>query len=148
MATTLDGNFLYDTLLELHDGTAVTADGVGSEGILDLGAGEVVGLVVIDVSALDVAGGDEHYTLQMEFSSDSAFGSGVVPGTAIGIGNNGIADTLLDNASADRGAGRYLLPFANVFNGTAYRYARLYVHGVGATSFSVTFKAVITPSRL
>lgn len=146
--TSQDANFLVDTSLILHDGTLIAADGAGSAGILDLGVGEVAGLIVIDATAVEVATGDELYNVQVEFSSSATFASGVVPGPAIAFGNNGIADSLLDNASADRTTGRYTLPFNNVFNGTAYRYCRLYVHVVGTIATGIAFTAYITPSRL
>lgn len=147
MGTQIDSNFIVDTSLRLHGGGLIAADGVGSDGILDLGAGEVTGLVVIDATAVEVATGDEHYTVMIELSSSATFASDVHPVQAIGLGNNGIADSLLDNASADRGVGRYTLPFNNVVNGTAYRYVRLYVHVVGTIATGVAFTAYITKPR-
>lgn len=148
MGTQIDSNFIVDTSLRLHDGTLIAADGVGSGGILDLGANsEVTGLIVIDATAVEVASGDEHYTVMLELSSSASFGSDIHPVQAIGLGNNGIADSLLDNASADRGVGRYTLPFSNVVNGVAYRYCRLYVHVVGTIATGVAFTAYITKPR-
>lgn len=148
MGTQIDSNFIVDTSLRLHDGTLIAADGVGSGGILDLGANsEVAGLIVIDATAVEVANNDEHYTLIFELSSSATFASDVHPMQAIGLGNNGIADSLLDNASADRGVGRYTLPFNNVVNGTVYRYCRLYVHVVGTIATGVAFTAYITQPR-
>jgi len=147
MGTKIDSNFIVDTSLQLHDGTLIAADGAGSGGILNLGVGEVTGLVVIDATAVEVASGDEIYYIGLEFSSSATFASAVHPGPFIGIGNNGIADSLLDNGSADRGVGRYTLPFNNVVNGTAYQYCRLYVHVAGTIATGIAFTAYITNPR-
>ena len=50
----------FDTALELEDGAAaITATEVNSGGEIDIGAGLVIGGVVINVTACKVSAGDE-----------------------------------------------------------------------------------------
>jgi hypothetical protein len=70
-------NFTIDTLLQLKDAGLVAASAraqvAGADQILDLGAGFVEGNIVIDVSAIEIDGGDEIYDLIVQLSSDSDF---------------------------------------------------------------------------
>lgn len=134
-------NLPYDTALVLHDGTAVTADGNGSEGILDLGAGAYRGLVVLDVSALDIVGNDELYEVHLEGSNSATHASGVVDLARIHIGPN---ETLTGNVDTDDAPGKFYVPFVNERGGTEYRYVRLRFDVTGATA-SITTTAFITP---
>lgn len=146
MTASIERNYIVDTLLLLHDGTIVAADGA-STATLDLGTGEVRGDVVIDVSAVEVASGDELYNVVLELSNSATHASGVVAAQAMAFGNVGVANTLLANASADTGTGRFVLPFSNVYAGTAYRYLRAYFQVQGTIATGIAAKMYVTKHR-
>ena len=126
-----------DTLLELDAGTTpITASGVGDGGILDIGEGLVTADVILTVSALTTGGASEEtYVVAMEYSNSATFASGIMEGPSIPLGVG--AGT---NGDLDPGVGRFVLPTRNEFNGTKFRYARLYAT-VGGTAPSITAMA-------
>lgn len=141
-ASRLSG-YIFDSLLELEDGAAaITADGAGSA-ILDLGAGRVVGDIVIDVSAMDLTTGDEQYNIIAEVSDSATFASGIEQACAIQIGG---ATTPLGNRDLASDVGRYVLSFQNQLNDRVYRYLQLHVD-VGGTTPSITFKAYLSKGK-
>jgi hypothetical protein len=133
-------DFTPDTSTRLKDAGAITADAAaqvgGSAAILDLGLSRVDGRVIIDVSAIDVASGDESYLLRTQFSNSSTFASGVIGGPIVQLGDS----TVLIGESADSVVGRYELPFCNEINGVTYRYMRMYTD-VGGTTPSINYVA-------
>jgi hypothetical protein len=144
-------NLLQNTLdvaTMLHDGAAAsTATGNGSVGgsarILDLGTGFVKASLVIDVSAIDVASGDELYTLIVEVSSSATFASDVNQAELIRFG-----DSTTTGQSVDSVVGRYSRTIYNSANGeTPKRYMRIR-HVIAGTSPSITYSAFITNSPM
>ena len=105
--------------------------------ILDLGAGLFEGDLVIDASAIEVANGDEKYTIHLEGSNAAAMGSGSVSLANIQLGNNTAP------ADQDMVEGRYIVPFRNEQNGTTYRYVRLYTVVVGTIASGINYAAFI-----
>ena len=149
-------NRTVDTLLDLQaTATAYTASGVVGS-IIDLGgngAGGVVrghklesseqavimGDLLLEVSALDIASNDEIYDLVLQFSSDSDFGTAgnIQDGVSISLGAKEVKRT---DSDKDDAVGRFILPFRNEFDGTTYRYVRLYAVVAGTTP-SITLTA-------
>ncbi len=129
--------FTYDAELLLKASGAVTATGASS--ILNLGDARWDGRVVVDVSALDVAGGDEGYELRVQVSDSASFASGIQTVGAFKFG-----DSTLTGGSADTVVGRYELGVSNEFNGTIYTYIRINAVIVGATA-SITYAAYLAP---
>lgn len=133
---------IFDTLLELKDSGLVAASGPaqvsGSDKILDLGLGKVKGNVIIDVSAIEVASGDEVYGLIAQFTNSATAASELVSGNILELG----AD-VSNIRSADSDVGRYELPFTNVINGTHYRYMRLYNRVSGTVASGINYKAFV-----
>lgn len=123
----------YDVNLRLSNGegaiTASAAAQVASAAlILDLGAGRVDVRAITDVTALDVASGDEKYEFEFQLSSSASFA------TVDGIGGIlKLGDSTTNGQSADSVIGRYETMFTNEFNGTIYRYCRLYRRIAGTT---------------
>jgi len=138
MATVRSRNFVVDTNLQLKASAAVTSSAAGSL-ILDLGDAFFRGAVVIDVSALDIASTDEFYTIILQGSPDSGFGTAgnIVELCAIHIGAKG---PRLSDADKDSTTGRYILRFQNELNGATYRYLRLYTVVAGTTP-TITYEA-------
>ena len=138
-------SYTYDNNLLLKDAGAVAASAaatvLSAAKVLDLGAGEVDGDIVIDVSAMDIVGNDEKYDIVAQLSSDAAFGTAgnIVERCEISLGAK---ETKITDCDRDDVVGRYILPFDNVVNGTPYRYLRIYIVEAGATS-SINFTAFL-----
>lgn len=132
--------YTFDANLELKDAGLVAASAAAqvdsAAKIVDLGAGRVDGVVVIDISAIEVATGDESYHVELQFSTDSAFGSGNIVGPTIKLG-----DSSVNFGSADTGTGRVELPFCNEYFGTIYRYMRVYTRVAGTIATGINYTA-------
>lgn len=135
-------DFTYDNALLLKDAGAITADAAAQVSsaakILDLGAARVDARVIVDVSAIDVASGDESYLLRAQFSNSATFASGVIGGPILQLGDSSV----LIGESADSVVGRYELAVTNQINGTTYRYMRMYTD-VGGTTPSINYTAFL-----
>lgn len=134
----------YDHSLLLHDGDAITASAAGNVGgvakILDLGAGNVFGDIIVDVSELDVDTGNEIVTIGVQVSSSATFASDNYQIASLAIG-----DAVVLTGDTDMTTGRYVIPFNNLIkNGTAKRYLRLYftIVGLGGGFDCVAYLAV------
>ncbi len=139
------GSGMLDTLLTFEDAQInKTATWAGTNTI-DFGVGTadtdnaatVNGDILIDVTVCAVDGGDEAYTFFVTLANNDDMTTGSVVWTKVQIGDNAVivGDT-------DMTTGTYRVPFSNVVNGVAYRYAKLGVTHVGATT-DLTFAARI-----
>jgi hypothetical protein len=126
----------YDNALLLKAAGLVASTTTESV-ILDLGAGLVDADLVIDVSAIEVATGDEKYTIHLEGSNVAAMSSGSVTLANIPMGNK------TDPADAATGTGRFIVPFRNEQNGATYRYVRIYTLVAGTVATGINFMAFI-----
>lgn len=134
-------DFTPDADFLLKDAGLVAADAAaqvgGSAKVVDLGLSRFDGRVIVDVSAIEVATGDEIYRIKTQFSNSATFASGVVGGTQIHLGDS----STLVGESADSTTGRYELPFTNEINGTLYRYMRIYTDVTGTIATGINFTA-------
>jgi len=139
MATVRSRNFVVDTNLQLKASAAVTSSAAGSL-ILDLGDAVFRGAVVIDVSALEIGTGDEFYTIILQGSPDSGFGTAgnIVELCQI---NLGAKSPRLSDADKDDTTGRFILRFQNEYNGATYRYLRLYTKVAGTIATGINYEA-------
>lgn len=126
----------YDHATLLKAAGLVAASAAGST-ILDLGDGLMTADMVIDVSALEVATGDEIYTISLEGSAVAAMSSGSVELAKITLGNNPAP------ADADTAVGRHILPIRNELNGTLYRYVRLHTTVAGTIATGINYSAFL-----
>lgn len=127
--------FTYDnaTLMKAAGLVAASADG----SIIDLGEGLFDGFLVLDVTAIEVAGGDEIYTVSVEGSSVAAMTSLSVCLAKKVLGNVVVP---MDNAT---GVGRFVVPFRNEDNGVLKRYVRLSTLVAGAIATGINFTAFL-----
>lgn len=144
---------------------ALTATGFaqagGADGVVDLGGNQGVtvtlpsiadvssitpqqaridAVLVVDVTAIDIASGNEVYNLILEGSNDPAWpaGSGqVLAAMQLGKGASRAGSVLKDSV-----IGRYELLFTNEQANVKYQYAKLYVVA-GGTTPSIAFFAFI-----
>jgi hypothetical protein len=100
--------YAFDANLSLHDGSALTATGVGTVAYFDVGGPyRFPAIAVANITALDLTTGNETYDLVIEGSVDAAF------------------TTPKQLASQSIGAiGRYTLPIDNDQGGVVYQYIR------------------------
>jgi len=126
----------YDASLLLKAAGLVAASADGSL-ILDLGEGLFEGVAIIDVTAIEVATGDETYQVIYEGSPDAAFTAGTLAvlqrimlgSVAASTAPQGFADTV----------GRFTVPLRNERNGTLYRYMRIRTVVIGTIATGINY---------
>lgn len=124
------------TVLKAAGLVAATANGSAK----DIGTGLVDGQVVLDVTEVEVATGDESYQIIVQGSNASDFSSGVVNLARIHLG-----DSTVTGESADSVVGRYMLPFRNARDGLAnYRYIRVRTVVAGTIATGINYTAYLT----
>jgi hypothetical protein len=136
----------FDKLLLMKDAGLLAASAAcqvgGADKVVDVGQGLVQGDVVLDVSAIEVASGDEIYRVELQGSDFADFNGG---------GNADIrvlADLPLGAAtptghSDATAAGRQRFGFTNEHAGVIYRYLRLYVRIAGMVATGINFTAYL-----
>jgi hypothetical protein len=140
-------NFVFDALLEMKDAgvigssAAATVDSVAK--VLDLGDKFCSGNLVIDITALEVATGDEKYEIEWQLSPDATFGTAgnIRCATVVKLG-----DSTTNGSGADSAVGRIVQPVQNEFNGTVYRYARLFTRIAGDIASGINYSAFLSAS--
>ena len=128
--------FTYDDALSLKDAGLVAASADGS--ILDLGAGLVEGYLVIDLTACEIASGNEIYTVSLEGSNVSAMDSG-----SVCLAKKVFGNLVVPMDAALSASGRYVIPFRNEEGGTTFRYVRLSTLVAGTIATGINFSAFI-----
>jgi hypothetical protein len=141
-------SYTFDAALQLKDaglvGASAAAQVDGENQIIDLGGQEpFVGMVVIDVSAIETDSSDEEYQVIIEGSNDSGFASGNCCLAAMKMGHA----TGMGAGLAAQGTGRFELPFINSQNGTSYEYLRAYTKVAGTVATGINYSAFIAPLR-
>ena len=126
--------FTYDNDLKLK-AAGLVASTTTETTILDLGAGLFDGYLILDVTAVETASGDEKYTVHIEGSNVAAMSSGSVTLANIPLGN------LTAPADAATTTGRFVVPVRNEQNGTTYRYVRIYTLVAGTIATGINFTA-------
>lgn len=137
-------HYTLDTLLEMYDDGLLAASAIwevdGVDKIIDVGAAEWVGEVLVDVSALEIASNDEAYTMVIQGSSDADFGTA---GNIVELAHLhlGASETKLSDCDRDDTTGRYVIPVQNTYAGTTYRYLRGYTAVAGTIATGINFSA-------
>lgn len=122
-----------DKIIDLEEGGGLDDTPQGSDGT------RVDAALIIDVTAIELATGDEIYDILVQVSSSPTFASEVK--TVAGLN---LADTLVSDGGADDGEiGHYELPFTNEYNGVAFRYARVYTEVAGTVATGIDYVAHI-----
>lgn len=132
----LYNQFTYDNALSMKAAGLVAASADGS--IVDLGEGFVKGYLVFDVSAIEIASGDERYTLSLEGSNVAAMTSG-----SVCLAKKVFGNLIVPMDAALSAAGRYAVPFTNEEGGTTYRYIRLSTLVAGTIATGINFSCFI-----
>lgn len=154
-----DRTYSFDANLQFSDNAAAyTASGYlqssAADGILNLGGNQGTTpvqvargdfMAILDITAIDIASGNETYQLDILLSNDSAFGAGnVVNGGGFQAGKG----TALRGpvAQADSVIGRHEVGFTNQIAGTIYQYMKVYLTAGGTTpSISIEGFVAVLP---
>jgi len=132
----LYSQFTYDNDLEIKAAGLLDASTDGS--ILDIGEGMVDGFLVVDVSAVEIATGNEIYTLSLEGSSVAAMTS-----ASVCLGQKVFGNLVVPMDAALSAAGRYAIPFRNEEGGSTFRYVRYSLLVAGTIATGINFSAFI-----
>lgn len=142
-------NYNFDAEMQLKDAGLVAASAAATVGgvakVIDFGPGRFEGIIVIDVSAIEIASNDEEYTIVLQLSADSAIASGVEIGAMMNLGALELRTGDVGDFSVDSVAGRYELPFVNEQADVTYRYGRLYTVVSGTIATGINYTAFIAP---
>jgi hypothetical protein len=142
----------YDATLAFCSAATLTSTGyLGSPTTVAVGNGRQSGIMVCDLSALDVASGDESYRFFLLGSNDAAFGNGnveilgVADVAAASAGRliptiAGVSPTI---PATGRVGGFLEIPFTNQRLGIIYANLRGYVV-IGGTTPTVTITSWLT----
>lgn len=138
--------FDYSLLLKDAGLLAATANAQvsGSDKILDLGAGRVDAVVVIDITAIEVDTGNEDYAIAIQGSSSATFGSNVVTLARLRVGDSSVTGDTVDTV-----IGRYEVPFCNERPGATastpelFRYVRVRTVIAGTIVTGINFTAFV-----
>jgi len=134
----------FDAELEFKDAglvaasAAATVDAVAK--IIDLGVGRFEAMMVIDVSAAEIASNDEEYDILIQGSSSSTFASDIQNLAQLNLG----ATEVRQGGAIDSVAGRYEVPWQNEQNDIRYRYVRVYTVVAGSIATGINYKAYAT----
>lgn len=141
--------YTFDALLQLKDAGLIAASAAwqvgGAARILDIGTGYFRGDAVLDVSAMEIASGDERYTLIIQGSNSATFASGIANLAELTVGDGSTIGTAhgTSGVDVDDATGRFILPFTNEKNGTYYQYIRGWVLVAGSIATGINFVAWI-----
>lgn len=130
----LYSQFTYDDALELKAAGLVAASADGS--IINLGEGLVDGFIVIDVTAVEIASGNEIYTISLEGSNVAAMDSG-----SVCLAKKVFGNLVVPMDAALSASGRYVIPFRNEEGGSTFRYVRLSTLVAGTIATGINFAA-------
>jgi hypothetical protein len=127
----------------LKDAGLVAADAAGqvdsTDVIVDLGAGQVEGHLVVDVTAIEIADDDEFYDIQLQGSSKSDFADTIEVLASVKLGAQEVI-----GGDQDSTTGRYKVPFRTDKNGTVYQYVRAYTDVGGTIATGANFSAYLS----
>lgn len=136
-------NYNLDAEMLLKDTGLVAASAAAQIGgvnqILDVGPGRLEGVVVIDVTAVEIASTDEEYQVILQGSNSATFASGIQNLARLDFGST----VVRDGGAIDSLVGRYEMFFCNEQNDVTYRYLRLYSFIAGSIATGLNFTAGI-----
>jgi hypothetical protein len=142
-------SYTFDADLQLKDAGLIAADGAwqvsSANQIIDVGAGRFEGRCIIDVSAIEIASGDERYTHLIMGSTSPTFASGIVILGALPMGDGSTIGTAFGSSGVDVDdvVGRFEVGFCNERNNTYYRYIRGWTDVAGSIATGINFTAFI-----
>ena len=142
-------SYTFDAAFEMKDAGLVAADAAaqvdGSNKIIDLGStANFSGVLVVDVSAIEIASNDELYRIIVQGSNSASFASGNENLAELTLG----AVEVRPGGAIDSVVGRYEIPFVNGQGGTNYRYLRVYTDVSGTIATGINYTAFVGRSSI
>jgi hypothetical protein len=141
-------SYTYDSTQLLKDAglvaTSAAAQVGGSAKRLEVGQGFYKGVLVIDVTAIEIASDNELYTITVQGSDSATFASGIENLASLSLG----ATEVRPGAAIDSTTGRYELPFTNEQNGQSYAYIRVFTTVAGTIATGINYTALVGLDRL
>jgi hypothetical protein len=138
------GQRFYNEDLEMlfKDAGLIAADDNAQVGgvdkIIDVGtSSRFEAVMVIDVSAIEIASNDELYHIIVQGSNSATFASGIENLAMLSLG----ATEVRPGAAQDSTTGRYELPFCNEQADATYRYLRVAIDVDGTIATGINFTA-------
>lgn len=136
---------MIDSTMIMKDAGLVAASAAGTVAtaakIVNVGSGLVEGLLVVDVSAIEIASNTELYSIALQGSDVADFSTGDEVIVELAVLNLGATEVI--GGTADSTVGRYEIPFRNEYMGTIYPYVRVYTTVAGDVATGINFKAHI-----
>ena len=136
--------FNFDAELELKGAGLVAASAAAlvdnAAKIIDLGVGRFEGIVVFDLTAVEIASNDELYTALVQGSSSATFASDVQNLAQLDFG----ATEVRLGSAIDSLVGRYELAFTNEQKDLQYRYLRLWTVVAGSIATGINYTAFVS----
>jgi len=136
-------DYTYDHAMLMKDAGLVAADAAATVAaaarILDLGLARFDGVLVVTITAVEIASNDERYDIGIQLSNSASFASVIAQGPILAVG---ALETLI-GADQDTAVGTYELPFCNEINGVLFRYARVYTNVTGTIATGINFSAFV-----
>lgn len=142
-------SYTYDADLEMSSAGLIAADAAwlvgGAARVLDVGTGRFEGKCIIDISALEIASGDERYDLLIQGSNSATFASDIVILAALPVGDGSTIGAAFagSGVDVDDTAGRYVIPFCNERNNIYYRYIRGFTVVTGSIATGINLTAFV-----
>lgn len=138
----------FDANLQFKDAGLVAASAAATVASaaapVNVGTGFFSGDMVIDVTAIEVATGDEVYTITVQGGTESGFSSG----TEVELQSIKLGDSSVQLGDTDDVVGRYVLPFTNrAVDGTCYQYLRVYTTVAGTVATGINYTAYACPHQ-
>lgn len=141
------GTYTFDEDLELKDAGLVAASGAAEVDsvvkVINVGTGRFEGVLVVDVSAIEIASNDERYEIYVEGALEVAMDTTLVPLASIQLGALEVLGAGSSHFLVDSTTGRYEVPFSNVRGETFCPYLRVYTVVAGTIATGINFTAFI-----
>lgn len=135
----------FDAEMEFKDAGLVASSAAAqvdsADKIVDVGAGRFEGVMVIDVSAIEIASDNEEYDILVQGSSSATFASDIQNLAQMNLG----ATEVRQGGAIDSLVGRYELPFVNEQADVRYRYLRVYTVVAGTIATGINYTAFAAP---
>lgn len=136
-------SYTFDADLEMKDAGLIAADAAatvdGSAKRLTVGDAVFKGVLVVDVTAIEIASNDELYRIVVQGSSSATFASDIQTLGMIALG----ATEVNPGGAIDSVTGRYEVFFTNQQAGVTYPYIRVYTDVSGTIATGINYSAFI-----
>jgi len=136
-------SYTLDANLIMKDAGLIAADAAATVSsaakILAVGDAVFKGVLVVDVTAIEIASNDELYRICVQGSDSATFASNVETVAQLSLG----ATEVRPGGAIDSTTGRYEVFFSNQQAGVTYPYLRVYTDVSGTIATGINYSAFI-----